>query len=95
MKSKKASPNGSSAKYVGIKSVGKQGRKWLTFRRNFLKKRANWYGAWECEHCHKECLYVEVDHIKKRSTNPELKYEETNLAILCRNCHRIATSNKP
>lgn len=30
----------------------------------------------------------DVDHIKKRSTHPELRYELTNLQTLCRTCHR-------
>lgn len=95
MKKKKALWNSLPAPTTGIRKIGKQGKKWLAFRRKFLMKRAEWWGGWTCEHCGRECLYVEVDHIKKRSTNPELKYDETNLAILCKNCHRIATSKKP
>ena len=32
--------------------------------------------------------YHDVDHIKKRSTPPELKTEITNVRFLCRRCHQ-------
>lgn len=45
----------------------------------------------------KECFYcgvpghiqaIHMHHVFKRSTHPELKYEETNLCPLCWKCHR-------
>lgn len=77
-----------------LRAVGKEGKKWTNFRRKFLKARAEWFGGWICQRCKRECLYVEVDHIKKRSTNPELKYEVSNLQILCKPCHHKETQKK-
>jgi len=31
---------------------------------------------------------LDVDHINKRSTHPELKYQLSNLQYLCRKCHQ-------
>lgn len=34
---------------------------------------------------------LDVDHIKNRSTHPELKFALTNIQWLCRPCHIIKT----
>lgn len=47
------------------------------------------YGA--CARCHRMVIRGgsgEVDHIKPRSTHPELKYEPANGRIVCRSCNR-------
>ena len=82
-------------KRTPLNKQGPQTKKWLAFRRQFLKKHVNWYDCWNCWHCQKVTQYPEVDHIDKRSTNPESKYDEDNLQILCTPCHRKETARKP
>lgn len=78
-----------------LNKQGKQTKKWLAFRRQYLKKHQNWYGLWNCERCQAVTEYPELDHIKKRSTHPELKYDEDNIQLLCKPCHRKETARKP
>lgn len=45
-----------------------------------------------CARCHVGCqrgVSGEVDHIKPRSTHPELKYDPTNGRIVCHDCNRF------
>lgn len=77
-----------------MKTQGKQTKKWLKFRKEYLDKRKNWYDIWNCERCMKATEYPDLDHIKKRSTHPELKYDESNIQILCRPCHIKVTAGK-
>ena len=78
-----------------LNKQGKETKKWLAFRKEFLKSRENWHGVYNCEICMKATEYPELDHIKKRSTHPELKYEESNIQLLCKFCHRKETARKP
>lgn len=66
----------------------------MSWRKKYLAKHQLWNNRWECEHCHTETDYPEVDHIQKRSSHPELKYVEENLQILCHNCHVKETLTK-
>lgn len=61
---------------------------WDTTRRNFKKTKERWDGRFMCEQCGLICEYVEVDHDKLRSTNPELIHDFSNLRIVCPPCHR-------
>lgn len=70
-----------------MKRIGRKSKKWLQFRREYLKKHRNEWGTFNCTVCHIEIPYPEVDHIKKRSTHPELVFDESNLQILCHWCH--------
>ena len=43
-----------------------------------------------CRECKRE-LSTDVDHIKPRSTHPELAWDRDNLQGLCRSCHSEKT----
>lgn len=86
-----------------MKQVGKQGniyRVWLhNVARPYLDKR---YGR-DCALCKApppvneetgEVGYHDVDHIKKRGSNPQLKMSVHNIRYLCGNCHRNETDKK-
>lgn len=81
-------------KRTPLNRIGRKTRKWIAFRGNFLDKRKNGWGSWNCEHCFQETHYPEVDHIKKRSTNPELVFDESNLQVLCHACHQRKTDRQ-
>ena len=70
-----------------MKRIGKQGRKYQDFRNTvaypYLIAR---YGE-KCADCGAKEVQLDVDHILKRGSHPELKYELTNLQLLCRPCH--------
>lgn len=65
-----------------------------------MGKRAKEYDLWRrevaipyldkqghvCALCGKDGA-LDIDHIKKRGSHPELKMELTNLRYLCRDCH--------
>lgn len=73
-----------------MKQRGKVTNEWLRVRKEYLKANPpNHQGYYICANCGKWIpeSYVEVDHIKKRGSHPELRYEHTNLQILCRRCH--------
>lgn len=40
-----------------------------------------------CVICKETGVYLEVDHIKSYSKNPELRFEKSNLRTLCKPCH--------
>ena len=82
-------------KRTPLNKQGRQTKKWLAFRKQFLKKHTNFYDCWNCWHCKKVTQYPIVDHIQKRSTHPELRYVEENLQILCEVCDIKETARKP
>lgn len=47
-----------------------------------------------CQMCGLEDKYIHAHHIKKRSTNPELKYDLSNGISLCNSCHTFVHNNK-
>lgn len=59
----------------------KAAKRWAAVRKQALKRDNN-----TCQNCGNPGN--DVDHIQKRSTHPELKYELSNLVTLCRPCHR-------
>lgn len=78
-----------------IRQIGKEGRKWLAFRKKFLKGKEEWDGRYLCSLCKIPTEFIEIDHIQKRSSHPELKYEVSNLRLICRRCHIEETKKKP
>ncbi len=73
------------------KGMGKefyQTREWRELRYSVLVK----YGR-VCQCCGQTQGYIHVDHIKPRSTHPELELDQNNLQILCEACN-IGKSNK-
>lgn len=60
---------------------------WLKFRAKFLKGKKNFQGYYVCERKGEWVKYIEVDHIIKRSIAPDRVLDETNLRLLCHDCH--------
>lgn len=55
---------------------------------NWLKQNPpNHQGYYECSICKKWVRNIDLDHIRKRGSHPELKYELSNLRAVCRECH--------
>jgi len=67
--------------------VGKQTRRYTAFRNNVAYPALVERDSERCAMCGKTNIPLDVDHIKKRGSHPELKYELTNLQLLCRSCH--------
>lgn len=63
-------------------------REWQELRYKILKK----YGR-KCMVCFRTNIELHVDHIKPISKFPELKLEESNLQVLCRDCN-LGKGNK-
>lgn len=62
---------------------------WTKFRKRFVMERVE-AGDYYCNHCHiafRSTTDMQVDHIKPLQTHPDLKFEKTNLQLLCRKCH--------
>lgn len=74
-----------------MKKRGKKAEKWLAFRQQYLKPRSNSEGLWLCAMCDTWTEYPDVDHIQTRASRPDLVFDESNLRILCRKCHRKHT----
>lgn len=68
--------------------MGKKLAKWLAFRKKYLADKATFEGYYICNGCSKWTSTPEVDHIRKRSLAPDRVFDETNLQILCSDCHR-------
>lgn len=70
-----------------MNKLGKQGKIYNTFRdtvaRPYLIKT---FGE-RCATCKRSDLPLDVDHIEKRGSHRELKYDLNNLQFLCRSCH--------
>lgn len=60
---------------------------WLKFRKQFLRGKRNFEGYYICALGGEWTQYPEVDHIIKRSIAPGRVLDETNLRVLCHNCH--------
>ena len=77
---------------AGIKKSGNGSGTWLggkdTYCRKQAKKRDN-FVCQQCGLCEPEIM--QVDHIKPKSTHPELRHELNNLITLCPNCHSRKT----
>lgn len=74
-----------------MKQIGKQTVKWLKFRKEYLKGKENFEGYYICELGREWTKSPELDHIEQRSLRPDLIFEESNIRILCTNCHRKVT----
>lgn len=68
------------------RQVGKHGLKWAEFRDNVAKPYLTAKYGYKCVICGSRGK-LDVDHIKKRGSHPELRYELTNVRFLCRKCH--------
>lgn len=63
-------------------------QEWLTFRVAYLKKHVKENGWYECLDCGRWMRHPEVDHKQRRGSYPELVFDESNLRILCGDCHQ-------
>jgi 5-methylcytosine-specific restriction endonuclease McrA len=68
------------------RSMGKQGTKWVEFRDTVARPYLDSVYGHTCSMCGVGGR-LDVDHIKKRGSHPELRYELSNLRYLCRSCH--------
>jgi 5-methylcytosine-specific restriction enzyme A len=71
-----------------IKQIGKRGKLWIKTRKEWIKLNPpNFQGYWTCDICKKWTENIDLDHIKKRGSHPELLTDLSNLRPLCRECH--------
>lgn len=71
-----------------IRQRGKQASKWASTRREWLKANPPDYrGMWQCSDCKSWTTQIDLDHLKKRGSHPELRYNLDNLEPVCRGCH--------
>lgn len=78
-----------------ISQKGKHARLWEVFRDKVAipyldKKFGHVCSIKDC----KETKYLDVDHIKNRGSNPNLRYDVKNVQYLCRKHHQLKTDNK-
>ena len=78
-----------------IKQQGKHARMWATFRdkvaKPYLDKK---YGRICAVKGCEESENLDVDHIKNRGSNPDLRYDVKNMQYLCRPHHSLKTDGK-
>ena len=74
-----------------LNQMGKQGKKWQTTRRQWLRDNP---GPYFCYLCGSLLLQSEVtlDHVTSRSRAPELRYEQSNLRSCCWSCNSQKSS---
>jgi len=61
---------------------------WRRLRTDMLEANRRHYGALTCECCLATAtLQWHVDHVRPRSTHPELALEPANLQVLCQDCN--------
>lgn len=76
-----------SKKGKRLQPIGKQGKEYIEFRNNIAYPYlVSKYGE-RCNNCGKTGVPLDVDHIKKRGSHPDMKYNLKNLALMCRPCH--------
>lgn len=79
-----------------IPKRGKQAIKWISERKDFIKKTKPSNGIWLCHYCgvklvetkddllfNPDAQLLTVDHIKPRGSNPKLRYKMENLVPCC------------
>ena len=69
-----------------VPRTGKHTNKDKYENRKFRESRLNHEGYLVCDSCN-SWFGSDTDHIKKKSTHPDLRYDEANKQILCRDCH--------
>lgn len=79
---------GDAREPLRLRKRGKKAEKWLMFRQKYLKPLQNDEGFWVCVLCGTWTAYPDVDHIQGRAARPDLIFDESNLRVLCRECHR-------
>lgn len=70
-----------------MKRIGKQGLRYKEFRDTVAYPYLVAKFGEKCAICGTPGKNLDVDHILKRGSHPELKYDLNNLQLLCRACH--------
>lgn len=70
-----------------LKPIGKQGQRYKVFRDTVAYPYLVRTFGEKCANCGRTDVPLDVDHKLKRGSHAELKYELTNLQLLCRPCH--------
>lgn len=70
-----------------MKRLGKEGRRYMEFRNDVAYPYLVERDGEQCSHCGRADVPLDVDHLHKRGSHPELKYDLNNLQLLCRRCH--------
>lgn len=76
-----------SLKRTPLKKVGKVTKQWLVTRKDWFK--ANPRDTYNCYLCGKTLQPIEVtlDHVKSRSSRPDLRFDMSNLMPCCYLCN--------
>jgi len=69
-----------------IKQIGKGTIKYNQWRDSVAKPYLFTQGNF-CAICGKASKHLDVDHIKKRGSHPQLKMNIDNVRLVCRSCH--------
>lgn len=80
-----------------ISRRGKVTIKWYKVRQEFIKANPpDSNGMYRCYLCYKLISpdEVTIDHVLPRSSNPELRYDHSNLKYCCYTCNSIKGSKK-
>lgn len=67
-----------------MKSMGKQGQKWLRTRAQWIKENPEPYF---CYYCKEQLMLNELELDHSRSRRPDLRFEMTNLVPSCHRCN--------
>lgn len=71
-----------------LRRIGKEGRRWLTFRKDYLESHKDDDGYLYCADCGTPLTSPDLHHLKGRGAYPQLRYEESNIVALCRADHQ-------
>jgi 5-methylcytosine-specific restriction endonuclease McrA len=58
--------------------------RWRDLRKRILEDQ------WYCQRCH-ATTRLEVHHIKRAKGDPDLFFDQSNLVVLCADCHKLFT----
>lgn len=74
-----------------IKPVGKVGKRWIEFRKQWFRDHPSFDGYYICGICRQPIPEDEVvlDHIQPRSYRPDLRFEPSNIQPAHQSCNQI------
>lgn len=91
----------SKTKAKPIQKIGKKARMWMDTRKEWIKLNPPQDGYWECylrisPMCSKVVTIddLSLDHVKTRSSHPELRYDLNNIKPACYPCNSMKGSVK-
>lgn len=82
-----ARPKGTRVPRKKIRQLGKYGHKWLKYRAEYLAKLEEPYICYLCGD-HLKRSEITLDHIIPRSRRPDLRFEDSNIAVCCWRCNK-------